>query len=168
MKNEIENKYFNDTFQELINFMKHFPFKSEDIISTVLKGHLLIEEILVRFIEKKLKRPNELKNFKFYHFLCLAKAFEPKDNDWVWIACEKLNNLRNKLAHNLDPKGIKDIEQDFINIVLKNTREIPQLLIKDFGELKVSIMSLHMQLATILHFDIRNYKFPSLLSGDNL
>ena len=148
MQDEIKKK----TYKELVKFCDNFPFKSNDHISIILKGHLLIEELLIAHTNKILKNPKYIQNFKFFHYLCLAKAMEKdKQDEWIWDACRKLNNLRNKLSHQLKPQGIEHLIKDFVNFIKEKESKFPDRLIKDFGELKMCILALHMKLACKLH-----------------
>ena len=86
--------------------MKHFPFKGQlDLV--VLKGHLLIEQLLWKFVENRVLYPEALKElqkpdrfFSFNTLVCFAQSLdENKDFAWVWEAIKKLNVIRNSLAH---------------------------------------------------------------------
>jgi hypothetical protein len=163
----MENREFrNKTFAEFTRLLQHFPIKADDQVSVILKGHLLVEELLVAHVNRKLRKPEEIRSFKFYHFLCLAKAFESDvNNQWVWAAVEKLNSIRNKLAHNLEPKGFESLLKEFIELVESNDPVKPdESLIRDFGRLKIAIMSLHRVLSFVLHFNFEHLKIPSLLT----
>ena len=150
----IKNNLKNKLVPEIGRLIKHFPYQANDDLSIILKGHLLIEDLLVRYVKKKLKNPDKLGNFKFYHFLCLAKALEDKtENNWIWDACEKLNNIRNKLAHHLEHTAIDNLKKDIITIIKKETPEFPKELITTYGELKLYLTALYIDLAFELHLD---------------
>lgn len=152
----MDKKFQSKSIQEFHKFVQYFPFESDDDVSIILKGHLLIEELLVSFMSKKMKKPEELKNFRFYHYLCLARALEEKsDNNWIWAATEKLNSIRNKLAHNLQPAGLGEFKEEFIRIVGRERIEFPVRLVKKFGEFKIAVLTLHQVLAFHLHVDYK-------------
>jgi hypothetical protein len=83
----------------------------------VLKAHLLAEEVLYRFIESQAHRPEALGEARlgFAQLIALCRSFHTysKEDWWGWAALKKLNSLRNLLAHNLEPKNLKDRIVDF-------------------------------------------------------
>ncbi|WP_158684635.1 hypothetical protein [Pseudoalteromonas sp. T1lg48] len=107
----------NRTNKDLNRFIAHLPLDSTDKVTVVLKGHLLVEELLTEFVGLNFSRPNKLKDarFSFHHLLCIARAISKEDsNDNLWSSIEKLNGLRNKLAHSLEPKDLEKRINDFI------------------------------------------------------
>ena len=85
-----------------------------------LKAHLLLEEALYSAVRAKCINPEyvEKANLSFYHQLQMARALYvvPSDDekrktamDTFWDASEALNTLRNRLAHNLEPKALGPI-----------------------------------------------------------
>ncbi|MEW8288225.1 MAG: hypothetical protein AB2697_19775 [Candidatus Thiodiazotropha endolucinida] len=93
-------------------FMAHVPKDSPDDSLVILKGHLLSEEILGDFISTKVAHPDHLHledgRWGFAKKVELAASMSNKDNHdkWVWSALKKLNSLRNKYSHSLEPKGL--------------------------------------------------------------
>jgi len=86
----------------------------------VLKGHLLIEEILYNEVSARLAHPEFLDkaNLRFYQLLHLARAIfelptaDEKRNkriDIMWDGIEALNTLRNRLSHRLEPTDIENL-----------------------------------------------------------
>jgi hypothetical protein len=76
----------------------------------VLKGHLVLEELIRIKIQRTLKNPEYLVkgNLGFYQVLCLARALfddMPLNDERtsVWDVVEAWNTLRNRLAHRLAP-----------------------------------------------------------------
>jgi len=75
----------------------------------VLKGHLLVEAELERFLQAASRHPDQLNDARlsFVQKTCLVRAFSgwpPKDSIWLFII--QLNVLRNRLAHRLEPGDI--------------------------------------------------------------
>jgi hypothetical protein len=101
----------------LVRLVNHLP--SNDLTLIVLKGHLLIEEQLVSLIEGKMKHPAALgTRMSFSHRLRLAKAmFYQQENAWVWTSIDKLNEVRNHLAHNVEATNLDVKGNDFINSI---------------------------------------------------
>jgi hypothetical protein len=75
----------------------------------VLKGHLLVEAELERFLHAASRHPDQLNDARlsFVQKTCLVRAFggwPPEDSLWLFII--QLNVLRNRLAHRLEPGDI--------------------------------------------------------------
>jgi hypothetical protein len=71
--------------------------------------------------------------------------------DWLWAAIEKLNVLRNKLAHHLNPKGFDRYLDEFLDFVEKGPiGKWDQELIDEFGRLPWALASIHTALSAHL------------------
>lgn len=110
----------------LERIMEHMPVGDEPSLA-VLKAHLLVEEQLWGVVSARLASRGELfsrfeKRFQYSRDVALiAEALVPSDDvefhdaQWVWIAIEKLNSVRNRLAHELEPAGVKERMTDLVN-----------------------------------------------------
>jgi hypothetical protein len=79
--------------------------ENDDLISTVLKGHLLIEEELELIINNFLPNAEAVNKakFSFFNKTALAQAICWKwPDDEMWSLIFAINTLRNDLAHNLE------------------------------------------------------------------
>ncbi|MDD5427724.1 MAG: hypothetical protein PHI58_00610 [Candidatus Omnitrophica bacterium] len=94
-----------------------------DPATLVLKGHLLIEEILETLIRSRCQSPSALDTFEMGFFIKsrIAQALigdrHPngiKLPDTIWSVIDSLNSLRNDLAHSLDSKRISLKVEKFI------------------------------------------------------
>ena len=111
-----------DIFETFEHFQQHLPTES-DIVLTILKGHLLLEEQIWILISHRLPLSEPIKEAKLSSFqkICLAESIiddftrQVQEIDWLWPALKKLNTLRNDIAHNLSKKGIEDRVKDFIS-----------------------------------------------------
>lgn len=135
-------------------FMSHLPLDSTDRVLVVLKGHLLVEEILREYVSAHVKHPKRLNDarFSFHHCLCLARAFSNDDsNEKLWDSIEKLNNLRNKLAHSLEPKDVDTKIKVFVELLSNSD---PSLVYADdgksFGVLSTCIFAIYLSLSHAL------------------
>jgi hypothetical protein len=81
----------------------------------------LIEELLTLVIERNMKRPEFLQKarIEFDKKLVLAQGFLAgvSEAEWVWKAIVKLNEARNKLAHNLDTETVERKLEAFMDCV---------------------------------------------------
>ena len=121
---EITKKWVN----RMNLFKNHYPVDSEDISLKIIKGHLLIENLLIQFLENSVINPNYLEkaDLRFYKKLNVARSLdESDDNNWAWDACTRVNNLRNAFAHDLDAND-KTAEKinDFIKYVFENMKVV--------------------------------------------
>jgi hypothetical protein len=94
-------------------FEKHFSSQMDDI-TLILKCHLMLEEMLRDFCSEMVSQPQFLKDsrFTFAQILDLSRALYPADLKLggmveLWSLCEKINRIRNIMAHALDPDSSK-------------------------------------------------------------
>ncbi|GEM_PF-1374730 len=108
-------------------FLTHLPVTASDRTLMALKGHLLVEQALREFIYKRVEKPERLQGVQMSFPALLAFASSLDDGDsmsWVWKAAEKLNQVRNKLAHHLNHEKIEMLEAGFIDYVKSNDGEM--------------------------------------------
>jgi hypothetical protein len=103
----IEDLFKDKSFQR---FDKHFP-RTKDITLIVLKGHLLIEEEINDLLFQFLKNKKHIKKARMtsYQKICLVESLLLKGNTkgTCFEIVEKINTLRNDIAHKLEPKEDK-------------------------------------------------------------
>jgi len=99
--------------------MSHVPSESPDISLLILKGHLLAEELLVDYIIRNIAHSEHI-NFEksYWSFINKIELASSISNNqyhdvWVWTSLKKLNSLRNKISHGLEPKGLEKVILDF-------------------------------------------------------
>ncbi len=91
-----------------------------DVTLVVLKGHLLLEEVLIEKVCAKCPSPKFVKKARlsFSQRMTMVRALytEPtkdqkrqKQTETFWGAVQALNEIRNSLAHHLEPKDISDL-----------------------------------------------------------
>jgi len=100
----LDERTLKQTVDTQLRLMDHLRVE-EDLSLIVLKGHLVVEEILFNAVVSALKYPEALKsaNLSFYKLACLAKALFYEDRHApIWDTIFELNKLRNALAHNLE------------------------------------------------------------------
>jgi hypothetical protein len=91
-------------FSYLGRIAQHLP-ESVDLTLITLKGHLLVEELLDSIIESHCKDKAILQgvDISFFVKLKIAAALTGRDElSFAWKMGEKLNALRNALAHKLE------------------------------------------------------------------
>lgn len=83
---------------------------SDDVITIVLRGHLIVEELLFAAVGAHCQDQEQLKaaKLRFPQLVSILRALEklPALLPEYWTALGELNSLRNALAHNLEPKDL--------------------------------------------------------------
>jgi hypothetical protein len=97
------------TTEDLQNLLNQLPSGDESLI--VLKGHLIAEQLVRRYIEILSPNPTpvlELNRLSFATLVTIARSCSKANvgiQDLVWIPLGLLNTLRNWMAHDLDEKA---------------------------------------------------------------
>lgn len=93
-----------DPRRHIFRYDDHMP-DTDDLTLVVLKGHLLVEEVMIELASLVLPHSDCLDSARltFYQRACVVKAAIPSRATDCWELIFKLNSLRNDLAHNLEP-----------------------------------------------------------------
>jgi len=154
----------NDLTSEVVLFLKHMPWHdSEELI--ILKGHLLLDQMLRSYISGKVKNPKYIDNAQitFPTLICIAWSFaDLADSNHAVLghckaALKKFNILRNKLAHRLEPDIPKDVS-NFTEFVKKNLKlPYPPELYQEYSPLALSIFAIYFFTAGLLRYEVPKY-----------
>lgn len=84
-----------------------------DDASAIVAAHLIIEALLHRYLQRKVRNPERLESvgLRFYQTLSLSKCFRKElDNEaWLWSTLEVLNQIRNRLSHDIHVAELPDL-----------------------------------------------------------
>lgn len=148
--------------------------KRGDPTHSVLRAHLLIEQLFDVFFHTKLAHADALlgARFTFAQKLAIAKALSDSisPSDWRWQAVARLNKIRNSLAHSPGPKLGADL-QGYVDFCLKHSKTpLPSQDTKNRDEhgvhsndqplythIDLITLGLYIELACQLGFDIRDF-----------
>lgn len=85
--------------------------KSDDQILVILRCHLLVEERLRDIVAQASRAPEELEEARlsFYQVLCLSRAIIGRQQEPAWAFMKRLNEVRNKIAHHLEPGDLDEL-----------------------------------------------------------
>ncbi len=85
--------------------------KSDDPTLLILRAHLLVEERLRDVLARICRDPEELRTARlsFYQALCLCRAIVARHDEPVWDFVARLNEVRNRMAHHLDPGDLDEL-----------------------------------------------------------
>lgn len=93
-----------------------------DLPSIVLRGHLVLEELLYQWLHSHCLSPEHLDDarLRFSQLVPLVRALQkiPVGPPSLWQSLSKLNTLRNALAHNLEPPRLSEKVSDFVSCSL--------------------------------------------------
>lgn len=115
-------------FEALEHFEQYLPAGKDTELLT-LKGHLLIERMLEKYLSQNLPKPEELQEsgFRFSQKLALVAALNQQtESVWLWSALRTLNRLRNELAHQIDSVKFGKLVDQFVAEVAASP-ELPRL-----------------------------------------
>ncbi len=133
-------------------FEKHMP-PSRDITLIILKGHLLVEQVLADILDSELPHSKAIYDARisFSNRLAIVKSIYGTDNTFPYGVIENLNSLRNQLVHSLEPKDMQTKLDDFINKVKQsNVSMLSKYSQLEFSErLKLAIISLYAYICGI-------------------
>lgn len=137
-------------YEGMERFLKHLP-NSDDLVLIILKGHLLFEAEINDSLELALADPGELKGARlsFAQRVAVLKAVEGKRSTLNLrdALVQKLNKIRNLLAHHLEHAVIDAEIAGFLEEVKKlNIRkDIEQLPVPE--QLKMGLARLCGEMA---------------------
>ncbi len=128
----------HDPKSYVFRYDKHMP-DTDDLSLIVLKGHLLIEEMLIDIRDKLLPQAEYLDsvNIRFNQLLHIIRsAIESKHDHKSWDLIIGFNRLRNKLIHNLEPPKLKILLTQLFNLY-SQTQPFDEIQIDKSGEVEL-------------------------------
>lgn len=152
----------------MIRFLETIFQKPNNEVA-LLKGHLLIEEVLDKIIIKNAHNPKyvEKARLNFYDKIFLARAFSNLERDeWLWKSMKALNKARNSLGHRLDKKDMNKKIRNFIGLVEPIKKLSPDCIDERFTKLHWAISYVYIALAAYANFNPANFPpRPTFLTG---
>ena len=101
---------------------------TEDTVLMILKGHLLIEEQFQGIINEWVNNPSALEDARltFIQKLRLSNAIGGYlSRPVIWETAREVNSIRNHLAHQAEPKNIKEKLESLFAQCCLNDRYLP-------------------------------------------
>jgi len=120
LRNDLEHASDTDwaAYNQLTD---HLPTEDADPVLIILKGQLLIERLVRRFIISRLQNPEAFSRIQLNSAQCIALAesmcLQNKEPEWLWTQVKELNGIRNKLAHKLDDENIDGRIGNFVSTI---------------------------------------------------
>lgn len=103
------------------NYLKFITPTPGDPTYSLLKAHLLFEELLRAYLTRTLRHPGALDGARltFVQLLAVARSCSSASPDhWCWAAVAKLNKLRNMLSHEGAPKALSEKIGEYVSFVI--------------------------------------------------
>jgi len=143
--------------KDFLKFWNHISLKAGDETLIVLKGHLLLEDLMSEYCASRVENEKDLEEAKltFTQLVHLVKALQKyQPPEWVWPALKRVNGLRNKLAHKLTPKDYEKSRDEFIEHVKMSSSSVDLFskFTKKIEHLAVAIFVVHTALSVNLRF----------------
>lgn len=140
--------------------------KIEEPELLLLKGHLLIEEVLFAMVAQRVKKASSLERARlsFAQVVTLVEglyAGEDLNQTWLYAACHQLNKIRNRLAHNARPDGLNQEISHFVDFAISHMS--PNFSPKN--PLKYSLGSIHANFSALLTLHKKLDLIPAPLRG---
>jgi len=94
-----------------LDAIKRHLDRTDDPTLLILRAHLLIEERLREVLARICRSPDELPGARlsFYQVLCLCRAVVGRHDEPAWGFVARLNEVRNRMAHHLDPGDLDEL-----------------------------------------------------------
>ncbi|WP_163130835.1 hypothetical protein [Agarivorans sp. Alg241-V36] len=158
----------NQDWKAMIRFLEVLP-ESGDKELTLLKAHLVIEEVLTKILAKECvneKYLNEAK-LQFHQKVKLVRAFyQLTHSDWIWKALHNLNQARNHMSHNLTKHELENKISAFTNYVaLHNTNLFKEDNAGKFSDFHMATFATYIPLAAYVSFEPTVPNIKTLLTA---
>ena len=113
--------------------------KTDDPILVILRAHLLIEERLRDILVQVSRSPEELRTARlsFYQALILCRAILGRQDDPAWGFIGRLNEVRNRIAHHLEPG---DLDELLGSVVTKLRSDYADRLKTPLGRFRMAVV----------------------------
>ena len=123
---------FHEMERETLKYYKHLlahlPIVKDPTL-VILRGHLLLEELLDEVLKAWLKDPSVLSDTRltFHQKMKLSKGIISGGRDgFTWKPVDLLNQLRNRISHRLSPHDLELKIDEFLKCVYpEDYRDIP-------------------------------------------
>lgn len=152
---------------DFLKFWSHIPWNTQSEELIVLKGHLLVEDLLREFCESRVAHPEELDaaRLSFTQIVQLARALHPHQAPgWIWGAVGKLNSVRNMLAHRLLPTDLEKSKGELIALCRAEAgQELYQAFSQPFEHLGISVFLTYSALSACLRMEPQSLLARTLL-----
>ena len=148
--------------KDFLKFWENISLHTKDETLIILKGHLLLEDLMREYCASKMEDEKALKEAKLSYIqtMYLTKSLQKElPRDWLWTGLQKVNSLRNLLAHNLSPDDYERKRNEFIEFVKSNMDDakIFNAFKSNYEQLAVAIFVIYSTLSSHLRFNAKSF-----------
>lgn len=158
-----------ETFDELLARVQAVFGTVDDTVVVVLKGHLLVEEMLDAIIGTFVFHSDYLKaaNLRFAQKLQIARSMSLDEHDnGMWEIAIRLNSLRNELAHALNSEKRQQKTQALIDAYFAEATEAEHMaLVRDQEETVILAFAASYFLGFLRTFRAEVQRFREFIDG---
>ena len=137
----------------------------DDLAQIVLKGHLVLEEIMSEAIETFVHHGEKIQDARLQFSqkvkICRSMSLNEQDNP-MWDLLQAINTLRNQMSHSLD-RGKRERKVD--SLVNHFDREFPELKDNVYDgmskEASICLMSISTSIGYLKQFEAEVVRFRS-------
>jgi hypothetical protein len=117
--------------------------KANDATLLILRTHLMVEERLRDIISRACNAPDELRaaRLTFYQVLCLCRALVGRHNEPPWDFVERLNEVRNRMAHHLDPGDLDELVGSVVKKLDRPIDRRPATAVERFRDAAIYVVT---------------------------
>ena len=131
------------------NYLRWITPSVGDPTYSILKAHLLFEELLNTYLMRVLPHASALTEARlsFAQTLAITRASSVHiaPDHWVWKAVADLNRLRNLLSHEAQPKDLPKKMGEYISFVVNSTRAAMPAPVSNIGDEEKDIQTTKLQ-----------------------
>ena len=143
-----------DSGGDFHKFWEYIPWAAENDAAILLKGHLLLEELLRSYCASQF--PNavhiERARLTFSQVDELTQALDSGSPEkWLWPAVAKINAMRNALAHRMDATRLEHARAQLLNLVSPHTPLAFETMTTRLQKTAVAVYLTYASVAKHLH-----------------
>ena len=98
--------YGPDSLASIVRVTKVLP-EGTDPTLLILRGHLLVEEVLYALVRAFVPKPDALRKLKFPHLAMFVESlYGGPASDWLWPIVRGVDDVRNEIAHELSDEAL--------------------------------------------------------------
>ena len=146
-------------FGDFARLLEQLPHYQDPAVLILLKGHLLVEELLHVYIQRNVPNPVAIRHgeLSFAKCLMLCQALSPPEtHSWAFQAAAKLNSVRNEVVHELESTKLQEMLETFVKVVEQSAKDsVFPPAERGEARLYMAVTDLYHELSNQLH--VRKY-----------
>jgi hypothetical protein len=117
--------------------------KTDDPTLLILRTHLMIEERLRDMVGRACNSPDELQaaRLTFHQVLCICRALVGRHDEAPWQFVERLNVVRNRMVHHLDPGDLDELVGSVVKKLDRPIDRRPAMAVERFRRAAIYVVT---------------------------